>query len=242
MGFISMKCPNCSAEIILDDSREFWYCQYCGTKIVQDKIIVEYQGNLQINHSQEAENLVLRAQEFLRQGLLEQAIEYYNRALDLDAKNEKARLGLRQIVIIKTNNALKLAKSLFDVKRYKESEEQYKRVLELDPENVEAKNALLRFDLIVVEPNITINFDASNMCNSSGKFSIVIDDSFKDSLKFYHGCRKYMLPVGLHKIVVKAGDPFSKKVIDLEISNRYTKYVFNIKCRWDSKLTLERIV
>lgn len=30
------QCPNCSAQISLDDSCEFGFCQYCGTKIMLD--------------------------------------------------------------------------------------------------------------------------------------------------------------------------------------------------------------
>ena len=37
MGFIAVKCPTCGADVNLDSSREFGYCTYCGTKIVQDR-------------------------------------------------------------------------------------------------------------------------------------------------------------------------------------------------------------
>ena len=30
------QCPNCNAHISLDDSRDFGFCQYCGTKIMLD--------------------------------------------------------------------------------------------------------------------------------------------------------------------------------------------------------------
>ena len=29
-------CPNCNAQISLDESRDFGFCQYCGTKIILD--------------------------------------------------------------------------------------------------------------------------------------------------------------------------------------------------------------
>lgn len=47
MGFISTNCPSCGSPIELDDSREFSFCQFCGTKIVQDKIVVEHKGEEQ---------------------------------------------------------------------------------------------------------------------------------------------------------------------------------------------------
>ena len=30
------QCPNCNAQISFDESREFGFCQYCGTKIILD--------------------------------------------------------------------------------------------------------------------------------------------------------------------------------------------------------------
>lgn len=34
MALISLKCTNCSGNIELDDSREFGFCMYCGTKVM----------------------------------------------------------------------------------------------------------------------------------------------------------------------------------------------------------------
>ena len=32
----SCQCPNCNAQLSLDDRRDFGFCQYCGTKIMLD--------------------------------------------------------------------------------------------------------------------------------------------------------------------------------------------------------------
>ena len=37
MKAIKLVCPNCKANLELDDSREFGFCQYCGTKILLEK-------------------------------------------------------------------------------------------------------------------------------------------------------------------------------------------------------------
>ena len=34
MKIVSLKCPECKADISLDDEKEFGFCQYCGTKIL----------------------------------------------------------------------------------------------------------------------------------------------------------------------------------------------------------------
>lgn len=52
MALIAMKCPGCGADIEMDDSREFRFCTYCGTKVMQDKLVVEHKGNVKIDNSE----------------------------------------------------------------------------------------------------------------------------------------------------------------------------------------------
>ncbi len=49
MGFKKLFCPSCGASIELDENREFGFCVYCGTKIAQDKLIVEHRGNVSVS-------------------------------------------------------------------------------------------------------------------------------------------------------------------------------------------------
>ena len=34
MEFVQMKCPNCGADLEVEDSIDSFYCKYCGTKIL----------------------------------------------------------------------------------------------------------------------------------------------------------------------------------------------------------------
>ncbi len=34
LQFISVKCPDCGAELSIDNSREFAFCSYCGAKVM----------------------------------------------------------------------------------------------------------------------------------------------------------------------------------------------------------------
>ena len=34
MKLLQMKCPNCNADLQIDDGIESFFCQYCGTKII----------------------------------------------------------------------------------------------------------------------------------------------------------------------------------------------------------------
>ncbi len=105
MGFIALKCPSCGAEIQMDSSREFGFCQYCGTKIVQDKMVVEHKGRVGVDHSDEIKNLLMRANECMKMGDTDNAERYYNRVLDMDFDNQIARNGMQKLYqIVKEPN------------------------------------------------------------------------------------------------------------------------------------------
>lgn len=95
MGFIALKCPSCGAEISLDDSREFGFCQYCGTKVVQDKQVIEHRGSVKIDRDQEIANLLIRARTLVNQNRVLDAGDYYRRVLERDALNAEALQGLK---------------------------------------------------------------------------------------------------------------------------------------------------
>lgn len=97
MGFIPMICPQCGAQVQLDESREFGFCSYCGTKIVQDKVVVEHRGNVGVDHSAEIDNLLRRASEYMQRDDTDGAEIYYNRVLDLDFDNEIARKAMEKL-------------------------------------------------------------------------------------------------------------------------------------------------
>lgn len=97
MGFIPMICPQCGAQVQLDESREFGFCSYCGTKIVQEKVVVEHRGNVGVDHSTEIANLLRRASEYMQRGDTDGAETYYNRVLDLDFDNAIARNAMERL-------------------------------------------------------------------------------------------------------------------------------------------------
>lgn len=37
MNLIHLRCPDCRADLEVDNSREFCFCQYCGTKIILEE-------------------------------------------------------------------------------------------------------------------------------------------------------------------------------------------------------------
>ena len=37
MSLITLRCPQCNADLEIDSEREYMYCEYCGTKVMRDR-------------------------------------------------------------------------------------------------------------------------------------------------------------------------------------------------------------
>lgn len=81
MGMIALKCPQCGADIQLDDTREFGFCNYCGTKVMQDKVVVEHKGNVTVDNSEKVNNLYQLARRATKSQNYDSAATYYNQIL-----------------------------------------------------------------------------------------------------------------------------------------------------------------
>ena len=81
MGFIAVKCPSCGADIQLDDSREFGFCNYCGAKVVQDKVVVEHRGTVKVDETEKLDNLFVLARRARDSGDDAEAASYYRQIL-----------------------------------------------------------------------------------------------------------------------------------------------------------------
>ncbi|MCQ2481360.1 MAG: hypothetical protein MJ121_04510, partial [Clostridia bacterium] len=78
MGMVAMKCPSCSADIELDDSREFGFCNFCGTKVMQDKIVVEHRGNVKVDNSEFVKKYLANARRARQKEDWAEVEKYYN--------------------------------------------------------------------------------------------------------------------------------------------------------------------
>ena len=90
MGFIKLACPNCGADVELSEDREFGFCTYCGTKIAQDKVVVEHRGNVNVRGIANATSLLDRARLFLEGKDFDNAHLYCEKVLDIDPRNADA--------------------------------------------------------------------------------------------------------------------------------------------------------
>lgn len=85
MATVSIKCPNCGGALELDDSKEFGFCIFCGTQVrVQDeKTRIEVSGSVTFDESKKYENFLTLATQAFTVGNMEEAYQYYTRALEI---------------------------------------------------------------------------------------------------------------------------------------------------------------
>lgn len=95
-----MQCEVCGSTDIKKVDDSIFECQSCGVqydKSEVQKLLVELTGEVKIDHSEEIENALKRAQQFLDEGDFSKASEYYNKVLDLDPNNEPAQRAINEI-------------------------------------------------------------------------------------------------------------------------------------------------
>lgn len=90
MALVAMKCPACGADIELDNSREFGFCSFCGSKVMQEKIVVEHQGNVKIDNSEYVEKFLQNARRAKEKEDWEETEKYYNLVEQNDPQNIEA--------------------------------------------------------------------------------------------------------------------------------------------------------
>lgn len=95
-----MQCEVCGSTSIKKVGDTVFECQSCGTQYSKEevqKLLVEITGTVKIDHSDEVDNALKRAEQFVNDGDTTKAEEYYNKALDLDAENKKANEEIKKI-------------------------------------------------------------------------------------------------------------------------------------------------
>lgn len=95
-----MQCEVCGSTDIKKVDDSIFECQSCGVQYDKNevqKLLVELTGEVKIDRSEEIENTLKRAQQFLDEGDFSKASEYYNKVLDLDPNNESAQQAINEI-------------------------------------------------------------------------------------------------------------------------------------------------
>ncbi len=82
MAIVAMKCPECHGDIQLDDTREFGFCVYCGTKIM-----IERNNKLVIDETDSIPKWLSMAENALQSKFYEEAYKFSVRITDADPDN-----------------------------------------------------------------------------------------------------------------------------------------------------------
>lgn len=99
---VVLKCPSCGADLEVDNSRDVYFCQFCGTKIINQTEKVQVSGSVKLDTFEQVNNLLKRGYEFESQGRFDEAESYFNKALDMDVNCQPARDGLGRIMKVVT--------------------------------------------------------------------------------------------------------------------------------------------
>ena len=83
MAMISLKCTNCNGDIELDDSREFGFCMFCGTKVMITRDV----NNITVEMSVKDQRASLKplAAAYCEKGEYETAEEMTNKLIAINA-------------------------------------------------------------------------------------------------------------------------------------------------------------
>lgn len=94
MPFIVARCPSCAGDIQLDDTHEYGYCSYCGSKVLykEDVQKVIHAGTVLLNTN--IEPLLKSADGFLALGEKDRAYKIYKEVVTHDSTDYRGWWGL----------------------------------------------------------------------------------------------------------------------------------------------------
>ena len=111
MSIIALKCPNCGGNLEFEDSREFGFCQFCGTKVmIREEInktvnntVNNFNSTTIINSSNDEQNRkkISAAQKALSEKRFDMAEKIANEILTQDSTIAEAYLVLLGCVALK---------------------------------------------------------------------------------------------------------------------------------------------
>lgn len=104
---VPCTCTNCASSLQVDPNQKAAICPACGTTFIVQQAINNFNihstGNIRIENAvitvpgANADNYVMRAVGLEQQYEMERALEYYNKALDIDARNRDALRSVERI-------------------------------------------------------------------------------------------------------------------------------------------------
>lgn len=93
MTVTAFVCPSCGAALEDADDKDFCFCEYCGTKVINPGQNIEATQSAPLFGSAEEVSLLERAFMFIEDGAFLDADKYLERVLDHNPKCAKAYMG-----------------------------------------------------------------------------------------------------------------------------------------------------
>ena len=121
MSLVAAKCPNCGASIMLDAGSREGFCTYCGSKLRVQEVI----GRVKIDKTGDAANYLALAEAACEGNNADEAYEYANKAIEVNAGNVQAWLHKLKALEVGARTAL--------TDRSEESVACGNKILSLDP-------------------------------------------------------------------------------------------------------------
>lgn len=103
MAMKALRCPQCGAELELDDSKEFGFCSSCGTKIMlNERVEVKHSGDvhMQMDNSRQGRNRIAIGNRAFESGNYEEAYHYFTQGLE-DAPEDVGALYRKGICAVR---------------------------------------------------------------------------------------------------------------------------------------------
>lgn len=75
----ALKCPSCGADVNISENSDYGYCEFCGTKVMQEKIIVEHR----VDKSGDYKNFIQLANKAYERKNYQEAYNYYSKAFEI---------------------------------------------------------------------------------------------------------------------------------------------------------------
>lgn len=104
MNYVAAKCPNCGANIEIDDSQEKGICQHCNTEFIAQKAVnntyitnnqsTQIIKNIYGKEQQDADDYISIGEGFLKIREYGKAKEAFNKAMEREPQNIKVWIGL----------------------------------------------------------------------------------------------------------------------------------------------------
>ena len=111
---VPAKCTNCGGQLTVNPEQQAAVCPFCNSAFIVEQAInnfnVKMNGNLNVGNATinvqglNTKNLYARAKEFEAHNDFDNAIDYYNKVLDIDINNIEAQAGIRRVEQKKLNH------------------------------------------------------------------------------------------------------------------------------------------